>query len=186
LIELNPDVYANLIINRPPSTEQAVVNAGVCATKQTLHYFSAADNGVRFEPGGVRDRHSGATSGIVEFAADTFVQKYWKNIRPNDPRIREVQCDTLDNVLREHTPNENYWDFFSLDVEGAEFSVLKSVDFNRVGFGIVFVEADDHNEMKNLAVIKLLEMNGYTFLEEFNRSYWFANVNFAEIYKDLL
>ena len=43
LIELNPDNYSKLIVNRPPSSEQAVVNAGVCDTKQTLHYFSSVD-----------------------------------------------------------------------------------------------------------------------------------------------
>lgn len=186
LIELNPDNYSKLIVNRPPSSEQAVVNAGVCDTKQTLHYFSSVDNGVHYQEGGYKDRRSGAVSGIMEFAADTFVEKYWKGLRADDPRIREVQCDTLDNVLKEHTPMESYWDFFSLDVEGAEFSVLRSVDFKRVAFGIVLVEADEHNEMKNLAIIKLLEMNGYRFWEEFQRSYWFANVNFEEIYKDLL
>ncbi|KAL7543715.1 hypothetical protein ACHAXR_013534 [Thalassiosira sp. AJA248-18] len=170
LIELSGDSYDKLIVNRP--NEHAVINAGVCDIPKKLHYFS--------------DPQNPAVSGIYEFSAPSFREHWWKGIALDDPRVKEIECDTMNNLLSKHTPTQTYWDFFSLDVEGAEFSVLQSVDFDRVGFGIIFVEANSHNPMKNLALLEFLESNGYSYLEEYERSYWFVNQNFHEIYKDLM
>ena len=89
--------------------------------------------------------------------------------------------------MREHTHNIQFFDFFSLDVEGAEFEVLQSIDFDTVGFGVVLVEADHYNNhRKNLAVRTFMIDKGYSFLMEEKRSYWFVNNDFGNIYKHLL
>jgi hypothetical protein len=194
LIELSPENYEKLVVNRPPSNEQAVVNAGVCAEPQALHYFSGVlvddDADHNYAEGGFKDKRkeatNGAVSGIYEFAAPSFIEMYWKNIPMDDPRVKEIQCDTLDSLLMRHTPDRQYWDFFSLDVEGAEFSVLQSVDFSRVQFGVILVESDEHDVMKNLYVKAFLETKGYVFVEEYARSYWFVNGNFDAIYRELM
>ena len=46
--------------------------------------------------------------------------------------------------------------FFSLDVEGGELSVLQTLDFGRVRFDVIVVEADSHEPVKNLNVVDLL------------------------------
>ena len=38
-----------------------------------------------------------------------------------------------------------YFDFFSLDVEGGELAVLQTIVFKKVFFGVIVIEADDHN-----------------------------------------
>ena len=48
------------------------------------------------------------------------------------------------------------------------------------------MEADDHNHLKNMTLRTYLEDRGYKFLEEYERSYWFYNARFGEIYKGLL
>jgi hypothetical protein len=65
----------------------------------------------------------------------------------------------MKQILQETVGSKFYFDFFSLDVEGAEYKVLKSIDFDQVGFGVVLVEADEHNQLKNMAVRTLLESN---------------------------
>jgi len=45
-----------------------------------------------------------------------------------------------------------FFDFFSLDIEGAELGAVLAIDFDLVSFGVIFVEADEHNEMKNMAI----------------------------------
>jgi hypothetical protein len=92
----------------------------------------------------------------------------------------------LDNLLLKYAPHISVFDFLSLDVEGAELSVLESINYDRVQFGIVLVEADENNQMKNFAMRKFLESKGYTFLFDYARSYWFVNDNFYEIYKGLV
>ena len=170
LIELRQDNFEKLVVNRPD--EIASINAGVCDKPQTLHAVYSKNP---------------AVGGIYEFAAPSFKQQWWKNIDlENDPRVQQIECDTLDNLLLKYAPEATYFDFLSLDVEGAEFSVLKSIDFDRTQFGIAFVEADEHNEMKNIAMREFLEMEGYRFLFEYERSYWFVNANFNEIYQNLI
>ena len=69
---------------------------------------------------------------------------------------------------------------------GAEFAVLQSIDWDRIHFGIIVVEADEHNELKNLAMRDYLENRGYTFLEQDWNNYWFVSQLFNVIYKDLV
>lgn len=52
-------------------------------------------------------------------------------------------------------------DLLSLDVEGAEFEVLKTIDFKKQQFGVIFYEADEHNALKNEMMKSMLEANGY-------------------------
>jgi hypothetical protein len=73
-----------------------------------------------------------------------------------------------------------------LDVEGAEFQVLESIDFDKSGFGIIFLEADEHNTRKNAACREYLFTKGYNYVGSEARSDWFINQNFATIYKKLL
>jgi hypothetical protein len=97
-----------------------------------------------------------------------------------------VKSRTLKNVLLEVVGENYFFDFFSLDIEGAELGAVMSIDFDLVSFGIIFVEADEHNDMKNMAVKLHLEKNGYAFVKNARKSDWFANVNFEEIYKDII
>lgn len=176
LVEIIPSNFNKMVANRP--NEIANVHAGVCNSPRTLHYF---DNPPTAELG---KKHAGAVSGIYEFASPSFRGRWWHNSTLED--THEIECDTLDNLLRKHVPKRTFFDFFSLDVEGAELSVLESTDFDRVGFGVIFVEADQHNDLKNLAVRATLEEAGYFYLRNVSRSEWYLNRQFHFIYKDLI
>merc|ERR1712007_144479 len=97
-----------------------------------------------------------------------------------------IKCKTLEQILLDNVGPRFYFDFLSLDVEGAELSVLRSINFDRVAFGIVLVEADEHNPSKNLDVRNLLESHGYSYLEDKFRSSWFVNKDFKVIYEGLI
>jgi hypothetical protein len=174
LIELNGDNYEKLVRNRP--NEIAAIHAGVCSQKQTLHAFTTEG----------RNKGNTAVGGIWEFTAPSFREMWWKGVTLDSPNVREVKCDTLDNLLLTYAPQATMFEFMSLDVEGAEMSVLESIDFTRVAFGIMLIEADEHNPLKNLAMTKFLETRGYSFMFEYERSYWFVNDNFYDDYKDLI
>lgn len=169
LIELMSSNYQQLIKNRPD--EIATIHAGVCSSPQQLHYHAGRD---------------AAVGGIYEFASSSFREMYWRNISLDDERVLTMDCATLDNLLLKNAANATFFDFFSLDVEGAELSVLQSINFDRVGFGVVFAESDEHNQRKNLALKVFMDSKGYMFVQEWNRSYWFVNRQFHEIYKDLV
>lgn len=160
------DNFNRLIENR--KDELATIHAGVCDKKTLLHYYGYA-----------------AIGGIYEFAAPSFRDMWWGNITLDDPKVKTIECDTMDSLLKMST-NENYFDFLSLDVEGAELAVLESVDFDRVGFGIVLAEADNSSPLKNLAMRYYLQDKGYDFLMEYERSYWWVNKHFKNIYRGVI
>lgn len=168
LIELSSSNYDRLVVNRP--NELATIHAGVCDRKRLLHYVEGKQ----------------AVGGIWEFAPDTFKERFWRGITLESPQVRPVECAPLADLLEPHLGPSYYFDFFSLDVEGAEFEVLKSIDFTKLGFGIIFAESDSHNQLKNMALRMFLEGKGYKFVMDYERSYWFVNENFAEIYRDRL
>ena len=63
-----------------------------------------------------------------------------------------IRCTPLSTIVRDEIGEFAYFDFISLDVEGAEYEVLHSLDFSNAGFGIILVECDEHNELNNLAL----------------------------------
>lgn len=169
LVEGSPRNYAALEKNR--LDELAVVHAAVCEKRQKVHFVEMEHTGV---------------GGIWEFAAESFKEMWWPGLKVDD--MPAVDCLPLKDLFSEYTNLGEYVyiDFFSLDVEGAELSVLKSIDFNTTSFGIIFIEADKHDQEKNRGVREHLANNGYEFLGHRVRSDWFRNNNFKYIYKEVL
>lgn len=69
-----------------------------------------------------------------------------------------VQMRRLDTILREK--GITYVDFMSLDVEGAELEVLKSIDFNEVYIYCIVLE-NEWGEEKEEAIRKFLVNAGF-------------------------
>ena len=152
--------------------EIAVVHAAVCANHDTVHYVAGGDE------------INSACGGIWEFAPPSFRDLWWKDVTLAS--LPAIECSPLKDIISKHVAEEAYFDFFSLDIEGAELMALQSLDFSKVSFGIILVEADEHSQLKNLALCTFMENRGYLFLEEYERSSWFYNRNFGEIYGDVL
>mmetsp|Transcript_5868 Transcript_5868/g.8510 ORF Transcript_5868/g.8510 Transcript_5868/m.8510 type:complete len:292 (+) Transcript_5868:93-968(+) len=167
LVEASPRNYQQLVVNRP--NEIANVHAGVCEKEMDLHWVESRP----------------AVGGFQEFAAPEFQKQWWSESQIQNAKV--VKCRTLEHILLNITNAgpRFYFDFFSLDVEGAELSVLRSVNFDMTAFGVILVEADGHNETKDLEVRFFLESNGYTYYEEKSRSLWFLNNDFWAIYEGL-
>ena len=79
-------------------------------------------------------------------------------------KIIDVKTITLNDLLiKANSPN--FIEYLSLDTEGSELEILKSVDFNKYTFGIIDVE---HNfvEPRRTNIRNLLETNNYKFNKE--------------------
>jgi len=163
LVELVPASFAKLKVNR--QDELAVVHAAVCEQEGQVHFV---------------ERES-ATSGVWEFAAPSFRSQWWGNLKLSETVL--IDCLPLRTILGQVNKDNFFADFFSLDVEGAELVVLQSIDFRRAAFGIVIVEADEHNEFKNLLVKAFLASKGYIFLKHLVNSDWFVNSQISTFYE---
>ena len=169
LVELAPPNFEKLVVNRP---DDVTVNAAVCDKPRTLHYWYNPER--KF------------TAGVWEFTQPDFRGRFWSGVRLED--TTPIECVPLDQIIKERFSHgrSQFFDFWSLDVEGSEMMVIKSVDFTTTAFGIIVVEADGTNERKNLALRLFLESKGYRFLQQEKNNYWFVNKNFAEIYAHVL
>ncbi|CAB9520084.1 expressed unknown protein [Seminavis robusta] len=172
LLEASPKNYERLVQNRP--NELALVHAGVCAEASDLHWIEGKWD---------------ATSGFLEFATDAHKQNFFTGGRLEQAQI--VRCQPLRDTIKEQLGENVYFDFYSLDIEGAEFAALESLDFDKVSFGMILVEADGQNPVKDMAVKTLLESKGYRYMpttQEHTRfgSLWFMNKDWHNIYKDLI
>jgi hypothetical protein len=168
LVELTPESYLRLVENRP--SELAVVNAAVCDQPKKIHYYSK--------------QRQPAVSGVWEFAPTEFRELWWPGITLAD--TQEIDCRPLREIIATNVGEPAFFDFFSFDIEGSEFMALQGLDFSKVGFGIIFIERQPNNPMKNLAIRTIMERNGYIYLYEKSNSVWFVNAHFDEIYKDVI
>ena len=67
---------------------------------------------------------------------------------------------TFDEIM-DNYPNIRYIDFMSIDVEGYEVEILKSINFNKYSFGFITIEKNESEKIK-----EIMNNNGYRlFLE---------------------
>lgn len=160
LIEASPSNYKKLSRNRQ---EDELHHSAVCRSARMVHVID-----------------KGAVGGIYEFMPKSFRTKWHPKVKETD--LSAVKCQPLGDILRLH----RYFDFFSLDVEGGELQVLQTIDFSKVQFGVIFLEADGHNPLKNEATKSYLQAQGYRHLFTKQRSAWFINNDFHSIYEHVL
>ena len=130
MIEAHPRMFEHLLFNRPGIT---AVNAAICTKEQVIAsngsvYFSA-----RASPGSSKVPANGTTEEHIT-----------------------VPCVTMQSIF--DALNIDYIDFLSLDVEGAELDVLRSIDFTRFKVGALVVEElqQKGQETKNKEVHEFL------------------------------
>ena len=97
----------------------------------------------------------GTTAGASKYMSEQYKQSWMNRLGGEN---YTVPCRPIGEMIRR--AGFSHIDFFSLDVEGAELSVLQTMDWN-VSVGLWLVEQDGSNEAKDGAVRKLLEKHGY-------------------------
>ena len=108
--------------------------------------FLVVQNNQNAEPG---------LSSLEKYAANG---DWASNLRIKNSKKEIVETITVDDLLDFYNAPELI-DYMSVDTEGSEFDILKSLDFKKRKIKIITVE---HNYHKNRAKIKnLLEKNGY-------------------------
>jgi FkbM family methyltransferase len=99
-----------------------------------------------------------------------------------DKKIIKVKTKTLANILKNAIPSGKIIDFFSLDVEGAEFEVLNGIDFNRNIINFFLIETSNFKKLKSFLIKKkfkfISRMSNYNIPEQPDYGdYLFKNKN---------
>lgn len=149
LIEADPDSAAKLVKQRPVSnTSSSKVavrthHAAVCNSASVLHWASSKVPQV---------------SGLWEFMSATFRSRFYPGRECCDG-MREVMCRPFGWFLED--AGVEYFDMLSLDVEGAELSILRTVDLARFRFALIVIEMDGGDKDKESAIRELLGRHSY-------------------------
>ena len=139
-IEPSPYQFPNLVKNRPNSI---CINTTVYNNDGLIKEFIVAD----------------MFSGIVD-----HIDCHKEYLNNEKIKVVTVKLDTL--LKRYHSPS--FIDYLSIDTEGSELEILRSVDFSSYRFGMIHLE---HNgiEPRRMNIRKFLEEVGYTYQGE---NYW--------------
>lgn len=159
LIEPSPSRFKRLRKNRKRDT---LVNEAICKASRTVHFIDRSYVG-----------------GILEYMNDEFI-KYWHS-KVDMTALPTIQCSTFESIA---SKEGIFYDFLSLDVEGGEYPVLETL--GNIQFGVILVESDGRNPLKDYSVRSLLENNGYIFDGKHSKSQWFVNKKWHSIYGDIM
>mmetsp|Transcript_18261 Transcript_18261/g.30452 ORF Transcript_18261/g.30452 Transcript_18261/m.30452 type:complete len:331 (-) Transcript_18261:103-1095(-) len=154
LVEANPRYIPRLRMNR----NAAIINAAVCDVSRTVHFF---------------DNNHG--SGIVEFTKLTDSQK-----EGLVKKAAKVQCLPLSSIFA--GINVTHVNFFVLDVEGAELSVLQSIDWTKVSFDVLSIETERDKRRPGYVedVTAFMLSKNYVVVDNISgRNTWFTRVGFV-------
>ena len=170
-VELNPDSYEQLVRNR--RNDIANIQAAVCSdTEQPVHY--------------AHDVTSTHVGGIWEFTTERYREQFWPGITLFN--TIELMCTPIQSIL-DRTLGKNkkhYFDFATIDIEGAELNSLLGIDWSRTKFGMLLVEKSKSGEI-NQQMHDLLKAKGYTLMENDEddcgiRNWYYKNDEFEQIY----
>jgi hypothetical protein len=85
--------------------------------------------------------------------------------------VVELVTATLDELLAKANAPNNI-DFMSIDVEGAEFPVLRGLSLDRYQIEAFCIENDGEPERSKIR--QLLESKGYKFVRAWKRDDWYV------------
>jgi len=88
-----------------------------------------------------------------------------------DVRLREerkLKTSTLNKILKENSPGRNEFDLLSIDVEGMDLRIIKSIDFSEIKFRFIIAE-DELNDIVNVTegeMYRYLTSRGYRLVSK--------------------
>jgi FkbM family methyltransferase len=147
-IEPIKNVFDKLINNRPNNIN---INVAVCNNDGHTEFFC----------------NTGYTE-MISGIKDTFDKRhlnrltYENKIKGSTTEIITVQTKKLETIFNEN--NVSHVNYLSIDVEGAEFEVIKSINFDKVFIDIIGFE-NNYNDV-SVPIVKYLEDKNYIVIHK--------------------
>lgn len=151
-IEANPMLHKHFLTERP---EDVNLNIGISDKEEILDFYIMKDN---------------TLSSFSKKECDEMIA-HGKKLDV----VIQISLITIGKVLEQYNDNK-FPDFMSLDAEGMDFQILRSIDFERNWPKVICVEAAEYSPIgagkRRYDLIKYLEKKGY---------YEYANTNLNAI-----
>jgi hypothetical protein len=128
-IEPNPESFENLIINRNTSC----LNIGISDVESILKFYKVKG-------------YAEMLSGFVDYLSEGHIKRIHEEISKNggsfdiiDVPVKKLSSILIDNKIEKI-------DYLSIDTEGNEFRVIKSINFNSVDVSVISAENNDNSD----------------------------------------
>ena len=147
-IEPIKTVFDKLSINRPTNIN---INCAICNYEGETDFF-------------LNTEYTEMISGIKDTYDSRHLQRlvYENNIMGSKTEIVTVNTKRLQTILDQN--NVNHINYLSIDVEGAEFEVIKSINFNNVFIDVIGFENNYHDI--SIPIVKYLEDKNFIVIHE--------------------
>ena len=122
-----------------------------------------------------------------EPAINTFSEELAKNVNKSKHRIIgtiKLQTRTLEEILDKNLQIGQEIDFMDIDVEGLDFNVVKSNNWQKYRPKVILVEILNINnifDLKNNEIVKYLEKVGYQFFAKTYNTIFFIETEYINI-----
>jgi FkbM family methyltransferase len=146
-IEPRKNAYDNLIKNRKCV---CINNAISLKDDQTVKFLDIKGYGK-------------GLSGIINNYDPRHVKRINYEVRHKDNKgheIVDVNTKTLMNILNKH--NINHIDFMSIDIEGNELEIIKSIDLDKIFIDVITIE----NNYNDNSIITFFNDNNYKLVKK--------------------
>jgi len=143
VIEPSPKVFKRLEVNR----NCILLNACISNESGTAEFLELSG-------------HTEMLSGLI----DKYDQRHLKRIEDEieefsgEKNYIQVPCYKLEDVMKEYKLNKI--DYLNIDIEGGEFDLLKSINFNDIEIDVIGVE----NNYKEDKIKNYLSQYGYSLI----------------------
>ncbi len=152
-IEANPNLIKNFQKHRPNDLN---LNIGIGETEEELDFYIMNDN-------------------TLSSFSRNECDKYIATGKYNIDKIEKIKTTTIQRIINNYN-NSIFPDFLSIDAEGLDFEILKTIDYKKNSPKIICVEAAEYSPIgageKRSDLINFLKNNNY---------YEYANTNLNAI-----
>ncbi len=150
LVEPNPTLYSKILVNRPYS-----------------EHFNVA---VSHEPVDSLDLNIVENYEALSYSKAT--RRHLNRIDKLDTVVTSISVPVarLDELIPDHVTNI---DFVSIDVEGAEIDVLKSLDFNKWRPTLIVIEDNSHG--KNIEIRDFMQQHDYKEVAHLSSNFFYLS-----------
>lgn len=148
-IEPIKSVYDKLVINRPNSIN---INCAVCNNDGETEFFC----------------NTGYTE-MISGIKNMFDQRHFDRLQRENramganTEIIRVKTKKLETIFDEN--NITHINYLSIDVEGAEFEVIKSINFDKVFIDVI--DFENNYDDVSFPIIRYLEDKGYVMIKKY-------------------
>jgi len=121
-------------------------------------------------------------SGLVEDYDSRHLERIDREIKEYGGSKEEIEvtCYDINKILKEN--NINKVDFFTIDTEGNEFKILKTIQFNDFDFDIFIVE----NNYESDEINQLMTANGFKKIKKIGHDEVYRNKNKLSFFQKLV